>query len=1016
MALEELSNGFGRLLPYTVFQVDPSTGLPSSNVIEIRSVETLFANVTSTNPILPVTQWPDEAILPDSNEGNHFLYARFRQDIGVDSVLDPAAGALSNSSLRGTISVLAVDPISGTTTPIPGRAFIGGQTYGSPDPESPGELRFERWVRRDENGNPRAVDVDGAFPGFGFPGTEQGTAFSGAGLLVDPRTFVFIPDSDGDLTTYETFPTDVQVTMRISTDVLSSGGENLRDGALGSTTVGVDGINPEIAVSGSDQSPTIIPGNGDTEVDPETDVLIEFTEPVQPATVGPFDDGTLPTISAAIQLEFGPSTSTVTVPYTIRPVSPFDLSRYILNPSYGFPGAGEELSGDITCGEFSEVRVRIGLEQFSDLGGMMNQVAPQTSFQTGFGPGLVNAPIAPDVIYVGRAGSEPGISVIDLNGFGAGTGNPTYDPANPLLPGNSRYPLNPNVQLQGSIMCPPLAPGTCTFNGGSSGVFSLTRDSGLNDKLARSPIITSVVDMALGHALDSTFNAAAPNGCQAGGGNICANTGLKQAVLATGQQGQVQQAGNNLFPAKTIYGGENIISFAPHPNPPPLVFPPLCLSPLIGGQEPTSIVTITPIPQGGKGLPNLLIPGDPFGNPDTFPQIPPSGLLAAVQNGSFNGPSPPAQQISACFTYLERQQLGQFLYVCDRVAQEIVVLNSNRFTVIDRIQMADPTSFAFSPNLDFLAVSSEGSNSVTFIDTDPGSATFHQVIKTVPVGIDPVGIAWEPGGEQIFVCNRGDNTVSLISGFSFNVRKTLIAAMDQPFEVCVTPRQFGFGFNRGVHFAYILNGNGRVTVYESGPSGTNGWGFDDVIGSPPITFDNPRAMVVNQTDLRGGVWIAHENPIGPNNLPSGELGPTISNMVLFSGTNGQIPLNLGPFQAPGLRGLEWSVVTSIGPDRLSGLVTDIAFDNLLNTGAFDNLTNQFSPSGSVIVNGKAIVKQGPTPANNPFYLFAAVPNEGVIDVISLDTGNDRIDTNVFEPGIQSIPARDANVLMDYFEQ
>ena len=30
---------------------------------------------------------------------------------------------------------------------------------------------------------------------------------------------------------------------------------------------------------------------------------------------------------------------------------------------------------------------------------------------------------------------------------------------------------------------------------------------------------------------------------------------------------------------------ENIISWAPHPNPPPLQFPPLCATPFIGGQE-----------------------------------------------------------------------------------------------------------------------------------------------------------------------------------------------------------------------------------------------------------------------------------------------------------------------------------------------------------------------------------------------------------------------------------------------
>src|SRR5262249_56614966 len=41
----------------------------------------------------------------------------------------------------------------------------------------------------------------------------------------------------------------------------------------------------------------------------------------------------------------------------------------------------------------------------------------------------------------------------------------------------------------------PLAPGTCTFDGGSSGVFTLTRDSNLNDELAGAPALQSVGDM-----------------------------------------------------------------------------------------------------------------------------------------------------------------------------------------------------------------------------------------------------------------------------------------------------------------------------------------------------------------------------------------------------------------------------------------------------------------------------------------------------------------------------------------
>ncbi|MBO24301.1 MAG: hypothetical protein CMO65_03750, partial [Verrucomicrobiales bacterium] len=72
--------------------------------------------------------------------------------------------------------------------------------------------------------------------------------------------------------------------------------------------------------------------------------------------------------------------------------------------------------------------------------------------------------------------------------FGGGTGNPTWEYQN-YAQGNSNYPNDPNVFFQGSQMLPPLLPGTCTFNGGSAGVFTLTRDSNLDDRLVRSPLV-----------------------------------------------------------------------------------------------------------------------------------------------------------------------------------------------------------------------------------------------------------------------------------------------------------------------------------------------------------------------------------------------------------------------------------------------------------------------------------------------------------------------------------------------
>ncbi len=569
-----------------------------------------------------------------------------------------------------------------------------------------------------------------------------------------------------------------------------------------------------------------------------------------------------------------------------------------------------------------------------------------------------------------------------------------------------------------SQMIPPLQPGTCTVDGGSAGVFTLTKDSSLNDKVVRTPLIQSVGDMMLGWSLDVTFNnAPAPFGCQGQGGNLCAATGFKTITTVIDGATLSPAALNPQGTQVLIDGGPNLVGWSPHPNPPPLIYPPLCVSPYIGGQEPTSIDTLNI-----ATLTNLMVPGDPFGDPVT--QAPPSGLLATQANVFFQGPSLPNTQITACATYGLRQQIGHYLYMVDRARNEIVVLNSNRMTVIDRIGVPDPTSLAIGSNLDLLAVSSQSVGAVTFIDIDPASSSFHQVIKVTAVGDGPRGIAWEPGNEDILVCNEGDNSVSILSAFSLNLRKTVISSLDRPFEVAITPRQTSFGLSRNVYFAYILGRNGRISVFESGPNTVNGWGYDDVVGTMPITFNNPKTIQPDPIDLRSGLWVVHEGRLdqGTQQVVGSVSEGALTNIVAETGTPGQLTLSSTSLLTPQLRDIYYSVKVSIGEERLTGVPVDIAFDNMTNLGGIVNWVTPFSAGSPVPVNGKSIVRQagGAQPTNRPRFAFAAVPNpasgQGGVDVILLDGAFLRFDTNVFQPGVQSIVAPDTNVIMDYFRQ
>ena len=1021
MDLIEITNGFGLLVPYQVFRAD-AQGNPTPVLIQIRKHEDLIDNVNPLNPILPLTTWPVTATLPDGTEGNHFISARFTQPILVNSVLDPSASGQGNSGLLGPISMVATDPVSGSAISVKGRAFVGGRTYAT-NPET-GLFELMRWVYADagmlvvQGYDSDGDEVPDWFPGLGFPGTQaSGAPFPGALDLVRDDAFVFVPDEDGTLLTHEEFPSGRQVRLKVSTAVKAVDGRELARSALGSATVGPDTIVPEVGVTPPPNSvPQVTPGAGQTDVDPQTSIRVTFTEPLQPHTLGTFPTGSPSSISAAVSMTFGPPSQIVQVPFSILPPSVFDLSVWDLTPTFAFPGAGPAFQ---QCGTFNEVTVAINSAQYQDLSANTNQLAAQTNFFTGKGPGLVNAPVAPEAIYVGRVGAESGLSVIDLNGFGGSTGDPSFDFTFQTFPkGWSNFPNNPNVRLQGAIIRPPLQPGTCTVDGGSAGTFTLTLDSNLEDMVLATPIVTAVGEMMLGQSLDLVFNNGQdPTGCQAGGGNLCAITGKKvvQTAFATATTLGPPLPGQII--AAYIPGGANPVSWSPHPNPPPLVFPPLCLSPYIGGKEPSSIENLLPT----VNVTNLLVPGDPLGKP--LMGIPPSGLLARFQNSFFQGPGTPGQPLTACLDYQVRQQIGHFMYVADRARREIVVLNSNRFTVLDRIPVTDPTDLAMGPNLDFLAVTNQSSNTVTFINIQPSSSNFHRIVKKTQVGVAPRGISWDPGNEDILVCNEGENSISIISAFSFEVRKAVSSFLNKPFDIVISQRQANFGYFRNVYFAYILNRNGDVAIFESGPNGVNGWGYDNIIGVTPFEFDKPKKIVLDATDLRGAVWILHENKLLSDGTQSGIPGAALTNIRIDSAIVGMLALNVNSLTVPQYRDMSFKVSVSVGPDQLTGVPVDMVFDDLTNLGAMANQPSAFGVGFPVPLNGKSYVRPaGGTaiPTNNPSYIFLAVPSSsqgpGVVDVLSADSGFTRHDTDPYISGIQSIPVPGATFLMDYYRQ
>ena len=114
---------------------------------------------------------------------------------------------------------------------------------------------------------------------------------------------------------------------------------------------------------------------------------------------------------------------------------------------------------------------------------------------------------------------------------------------------------------------------------------------------------------------------------------------------------------------------------------------------------------------------------------------------------------------------------------------------------------------------------------------------------------------------------------------------------------------------------------------------------------------------------------------------------------------------------------------SLGIDNLSGVPVDIAFDDQRSFAGLPGFVSLYSAGAGIPINGKQMMR-GVCPnvgsTNHPRYLFVAVPNptqgSGVVDVIRIDQGFTRVDTDPFHSGVQSIPAPNVQVLMDYFRE
>lgn len=304
--------------------------------------------------------------------------------------------------------------------------------------------------------------------------------------------------------------------------------------------------------------------------------------------------------------------------------------------------------------------------------------------------------------------------------------------------------------------------------------------------------------------------------------------------------------------------------------------------------------------------------------------------------------------------------LGNRVYIADSDNNLIRVLNGNTSLEIEQFAVPDPAGIAITGNLESLLVSNFSTNSVSLFDIINGPAVFVKEITFNPqdpslgIGRGPDAIAAQPGNEDIFVINKRDESVSIMSvAGGFEVRKVVSSNIGpDPIDVAVTWRQPPWIPSLGTqtYFAYITNrGGDSISVFESGPSFPMVIGPDDIRivleGAGNFTINQPTKV---HADLATGIY-----GDGLYYLNSGE--GTVGHLSLA--TIGPPPSPYFPNPSPNRTWGQISVTSSFGPSVRDFAMGDNVFP-CFGTALPPEFKNQvgqiFPPIRGYVATGSSI--------------------------------------------------------------
>lgn len=494
--------------------------------------------------------------------------------------------------------------------------------------------------------------------------------------------------------------------------------------------------------------------------------------------------------------------------------------------------------------------------------------------------------------------------------------------------------------------CPmnPGNPGTALpgVNEGSSGFETLVRDSRGRVILTQGDgQVGRIEDLIIGDFLDRVFHDT---------GNFAVDNTLHVSRMG---------------PAVTTLGS-NLISDPPSPNPPPLRYwlglP--ALDVVIDQSSPTNTAFVI---EGEEVFSGRV--GDAFG----YVWLRPNKINPLAEDDSTTPHfpiGPGLQSGTAFYTFSSRQQIGNFLYATDVENRVVHAINSNNMRVIESIPLPDPTGLGISPSGDLLFVTNFSNDSLSIVDTDPDSPNFHTEIARIKVGTGPRAVSVQPDNEDIMVCNFLGDSISIVDQQSLTVRKTVDALINGPFDIAIGDRQLSvpnqnpFGFQNGIWFAYISNFSANsVVVFESGPDGPQGIGYDNVLGEVP-TGDNdpaiiaPRGLTFSafanpQNFVAGGCFVAHQDDRGQGRVSHIQF----TQQAIIGVLPRQAPP--GFFIPPGFLDRNFEVTDQWGGTSVSQLAGTVPTDVTLADMNFGSYGFNEKPIGSPNLGYSALLPSRP---------------------------------------------------------